>query len=282
MYEYIWCRFICPIELISGQGSHFLNKVIQGLTEYYVVVHKKSTPYYPQANGLAKLTNKTLQTILKQIKNENRTDWDQNLNSVLWACMTSYKTTIQSTPFRPAFGLEVVMPIEFQDPSLRLQVVEQLNEDESEQHRLRKLVELEEARLHNLWQLKHDQRRRKAFVDRHHHNNEKLFEVDKTVMLFQTKMGQMLGNLRFPWTRARATRRQNDIPTRRHVPTSRLLGDRGEISPRMSTEEKPLWHKHRGCGTRSLIPTSGSLVTTGPTPTHACTLGNWPTSLGSI
>ena len=141
------------------------------------------------------------------------------------------------------------MPIEFQDPSLRLQVVEQLNEDESEQHRLRKLVELEEARLHNLWQLKHDQRRRKAFVDRHHHNNEKLFEVDKTVMLFQTKMGQMLGNLRFPWTRARATRRQNDISTRRlgrghlHVPTGRLLGDGGEISPRMLTEEKPLWPK---------------------------------------
>ena len=46
--------------------------------------------------------------------------------------------------------------------------------------------------------------------------------------------------------RARATGRKNDIPTRRlgtehlHVPTGKLLSDGGGISPRMSTEEKPL------------------------------------------
>ena len=77
------------------------------------MVHKKSTPYYPQANGLAKSTNKKLQMILKKIVNENRTDWDQKLNSALWAYQTSYKTSIKSTPFRMAFGFEVVMSIEF-------------------------------------------------------------------------------------------------------------------------------------------------------------------------
>ena len=45
--------------------------------------HKKSTPYYPQANGLVELTNKTLQKILKRIVNENRTDWDQKLHSAI-------------------------------------------------------------------------------------------------------------------------------------------------------------------------------------------------------
>ena len=60
LYEYIWCRFSCPIELVSDQGTHFINKVIYELTNCYAVVHKKSTPYYPQANGLAKSTNKTL------------------------------------------------------------------------------------------------------------------------------------------------------------------------------------------------------------------------------
>ena len=25
LYEHIWCRFGCPIELISDQGGHFLN-----------------------------------------------------------------------------------------------------------------------------------------------------------------------------------------------------------------------------------------------------------------
>ena len=65
LYEHIWCRFGCPIELVSDQGSHFLNIVVRDLMQHYAVVHKKSTPYYPQANGLAESTNKTLQTILK-------------------------------------------------------------------------------------------------------------------------------------------------------------------------------------------------------------------------
>ena len=43
LYEHIWCRFGCPIELISDQGGHFLNAVISGLTQHYTVVHKKST-----------------------------------------------------------------------------------------------------------------------------------------------------------------------------------------------------------------------------------------------
>ena len=74
IYEQLWCCFGCPIELVSDQGRHFVNHLIRELTSHYVVVHKKSTPYYPQANGLAESTNKTLQTILKKIVNENRTD----------------------------------------------------------------------------------------------------------------------------------------------------------------------------------------------------------------
>ena len=60
LYKCIWCcRFICPIKLVSGQGTHFNNKVIYELTNFYAIVHKKSTPYYPQTNGSAKSTNKT-------------------------------------------------------------------------------------------------------------------------------------------------------------------------------------------------------------------------------
>ena len=94
IYEQIWCRFCCSIKLISDQGSHFLNVVIHDLTAHYAVVHKKSTLYYPQANGLAESTNKTLQNVLKKIVNEHRTNWDTKLHSALWAYRTSYKTSI--------------------------------------------------------------------------------------------------------------------------------------------------------------------------------------------
>ena len=164
---------------------------------HYAGVNKKRTPYYPQANGLAESTNKTLQNILRKIVNENRTDWDTKLQSALWAYRTTYKTSIRTTPFRLAFGLEAVMPVEFQIPSLRIQVKERLSEKESEKIRLATLCELEENRIASLLQLELEQRRRKAFVDRHRRGNEKEFEIGKPVLLFQTRMGNMSGKLRF-------------------------------------------------------------------------------------
>ena len=72
------------MKVVSDQGVHFLNRLIRDLMTHYAVVYKKSTPYYPQANGLAESTNKTLQTILNKIVNENRTDWDDKLHNALY------------------------------------------------------------------------------------------------------------------------------------------------------------------------------------------------------
>ena len=42
LYEWIWCRFGCPIEIVNNQGTHFVNKVIHELSNYYAVVHKRT------------------------------------------------------------------------------------------------------------------------------------------------------------------------------------------------------------------------------------------------
>ena len=112
----------------------------------------------------------------------------------------AYKTSIRTTLFRLAFGLEAVMPVEFQVPSLRIQLRERLNEKESEEMRLTALCELEEQRLASILHLELEQRRRKAFVDRHRKGNEKMFEIGKPVLVFQTRMGKRPGKLRFRWT----------------------------------------------------------------------------------
>ena len=85
--------------------------------------------------------------ILKKIGNENRTYWDQKLNSALWAYRTSYKTSIKSTPFCMAFRLEAIMPIEFQVLKLRIQAIERLDELQLEQIRKEGLLLLEESRI---------------------------------------------------------------------------------------------------------------------------------------
>ena len=112
---------------MSDQGGHFIAQVVESLTTFYVVVHKKSTPYYPQAHGLTESTNKMLQNILKKNVNENQTDWDTKLQIALWAYWIAYKTSVRSTLFRLAFGLEAFILMEFQIPSLRVQVREHLS-----------------------------------------------------------------------------------------------------------------------------------------------------------
>ena len=99
-----------------------------------------------------------------------------------------------------AFGLEVVMPIEFQVPSLRVQVKERLLEAQSEQYQLEQLLELGEHRVASMDQLEQRQRQRKAFVDRHRKGTEKTFTIGKPVLIFQTQLGAMPGKLRFRWT----------------------------------------------------------------------------------
>ena len=50
LYEQVISRYGCPLELISDRGSHFLNQVIAQLTSEFMVIHRKSSSYYPQAN----------------------------------------------------------------------------------------------------------------------------------------------------------------------------------------------------------------------------------------
>ena len=104
---------------------------------------------------------------------------------------------MQATPFLLAYGLEAVMPVEFQIPSLCIQLKEWMTEEASENVRLQQLLTVGETRVHSLTVLELDQQRRTAFVDRHRGRNEKIFGIGKAVLVFQTHMGKMPGKLRF-------------------------------------------------------------------------------------
>ena len=76
------------------------------------------------------------------------------------------------------------MPVEFQIPSLRIQVKERMTEEASEQIRLQQVLALGETRVHGLTVLELDQQCGRAFVDRHRGRNEKLFGKGKAVLVF--------------------------------------------------------------------------------------------------
>ncbi len=71
-----------------------------------MILHHKSTTYYPQGNGQAKLTNKTLGKILAKLINVNRNNWEVMLFTTLWAYQTTYKVITQFTPFELVYGTQ--------------------------------------------------------------------------------------------------------------------------------------------------------------------------------
>src|SRR6266498_1555057 len=60
IYEKIICEHGCPQVLQSNQGTHFVNRVIQDLSEKFRIKHRLSTPYHSQTNGLVERFNQTL------------------------------------------------------------------------------------------------------------------------------------------------------------------------------------------------------------------------------
>ena len=63
----IFSRFGVPRVLISDGGSHFCNIQLQKVLGHYNVAHKVASPYHPQTNGQAEVSNRELKKILEKI-----------------------------------------------------------------------------------------------------------------------------------------------------------------------------------------------------------------------
>ncbi len=113
MYECILTKFECPLIIITYQGIHFINDVIKYLTNHFLLKHVNSTTYYLQRNGQVESTKKVLGTLLTKLINENKTDWDEYLSTMLFSYRTTYKVAIGYTPYQLVYGLHPLMPIEY-------------------------------------------------------------------------------------------------------------------------------------------------------------------------
>ena len=83
LYKYIFVQFGLPIEILSDQGTHFINEVVQVLLKEFLVTHRRSAPYHPQANDQAELTNKVLCAALTKVVEGNKGSWEHKLPSFL-------------------------------------------------------------------------------------------------------------------------------------------------------------------------------------------------------
>ena len=104
IFNTICYKFGSPLEIISDRGPGFRGDLVKELMIKLGVKHMHSTPYYPQFNGLVEKVNGMIFKIIsKHVGNKTR-HWDKHLNAALWAYLTSFRTSLGSTPFHLVHG----------------------------------------------------------------------------------------------------------------------------------------------------------------------------------
>ncbi|XP_059073513.1 uncharacterized protein LOC131874247 [Cryptomeria japonica] len=146
LYEEIFTRYGVPREIVTDQGAQFTSTLIIALFNEYNVKHRKSTPYHPQVNGQAEVTNRELESTLTKIVALNRKDWSSRLFEVVWAYRTTWKTTIGFTPFKTVYGTKAMMPVEFEHKTLRTAISLYMTLSVAQEERLLQLNALDEIR----------------------------------------------------------------------------------------------------------------------------------------
>eukprot|EP00253_Pinus_taeda_P006819 PITA_06819 len=107
----IFTKFGCPHKLVTDNVAAFREKELVDMCESLGIKLVHSTPYYPQGNGLAESSNKSLIRIIKKLLEDNKRNWDSKLKYALWADRVTTKKSTGNSPFKLVYGTEAIFPI---------------------------------------------------------------------------------------------------------------------------------------------------------------------------
>ena len=85
LIENILSRFGYSRKLVTDNAQSFKSEKMINFYQNHNVILSHSTPYYPQGNGLAESSNKSLVRIIKKLLSENKKNWDSKLVYAFWA-----------------------------------------------------------------------------------------------------------------------------------------------------------------------------------------------------
>uniref|UniRef100_A0A2N9E8Q0 Uncharacterized protein n=1 Tax=Fagus sylvatica TaxID=28930 RepID=A0A2N9E8Q0_FAGSY len=119
--KFVWkniiTRFGIPKTIISDNGTQFTSKPFTKYCSELGIKNVYSSPAYPQSNGQAEASNKTVLDGIKKRLEDAKGRWVEELPNVLWTFRTTPRRSTGETPFSLAYGSEAVIPLEIGLPT---------------------------------------------------------------------------------------------------------------------------------------------------------------------
>ncbi|GLU06504.1 hypothetical protein SLE2022_235340 [Rubroshorea leprosula] len=142
----IICRYGQPEAIITDNASNLNNDMMTVLCKQFKIKHLNPFAYQPKMNGAVEVANKNIKKILAKMTVTYK-DWHEMLPYALHAYRTYVRTSTGATPYSLVYGMEVVLPIELEIPSMRILSESGIEEEDLIQKRIDHLNLLDEKRL---------------------------------------------------------------------------------------------------------------------------------------
>jgi hypothetical protein len=158
-------RFDCPSKIVTDNAAAFGSEPLAKFCEQFRIKLIHSTPYYPQGNGLAESSNKSLIKIIKRLLEDNKKAWHSRLKFSLWADRVTTKRSIGVSPFQLVYGAEAVFPSHLAIPVAKF-VQDHQEEPDDMIRRIHQLVEVQQAREQTVDRIQDHQQKIKQVFDK--------------------------------------------------------------------------------------------------------------------
>ncbi|XP_028120271.1 uncharacterized protein LOC114317717 [Camellia sinensis] len=124
-------RFGIPRILIADNRTQFDCKIFRKFCVDLKIEYRNSSPGYPQSNGQAKASNKTIINGVKKRFEHAKGKWVEELPHVLWAYRTTARCSTGETPYSLTYGMKAIIPLEAGLPTLRSELFASTSNEEA-------------------------------------------------------------------------------------------------------------------------------------------------------
>ena len=106
--------FGIPEKILTDRGSNFLSQEVSKYLKQNGIQKVNTTPYHPQSNGSVERFNRTIETKLRMLNNNQQKQWNEYIPEMVRQYNATTHSSHGATPFYIMFGRDPLLSVDKQ------------------------------------------------------------------------------------------------------------------------------------------------------------------------